>query len=253
MNEHARMLPLLLILSLAFGGPLLAEETPMIGEVFLCKFHDGKDWNDLDVAIDVYNEAVRQAGIEPINEFVWRPFRGQSEFDFLWTAYSDNLNAWGRGVTGYRASPAGAVADAMFASMSSCDSVMTFVEQIYDSEAVAAANREAGQELVIEAYVCSFRDGKTQADLQAAVDAWHAYVTDLGLPMDVYRRDPLFGTLPDTDVAFMGVHPDIQTFAATSTAYNTDPRGAEVQAGFGVVQRCGSSLWMSRQVSPPTE
>ena len=255
MNHHARNLSLFLalFLTLALGGPLLAEETPNVGEVFLCSFQDGKSWDDLDTAVDVYNEAVRQAGIEPINEFVWRPLRGQVDFDFVWAAYNENMNSWGAGVSGYLGSPGGAIADAVFGAMIDCDSAMNFVELIYDSEAITAGEREPGEAYVIENYVCSFRADKTQADLQAAVDAWHAYVTELGLPMDVYRRDPFLGTHPATDVSFFAVHPDVKTFAQTTTTYTTGAGAAAVLAGFNSTLTCHSSLWTSRQVSPPAE
>ncbi len=244
------VIPLALVLTLC-ALPLTAQETPTVGEVFLCTFHEGKSWPDLEAATAVYNSAVAESGIEPANEFVWRPFRSQADFDFLWAAYYPDLKAWGRGVTGYMGSEAGAVADTLWAAVADCDSAMTLVENIYDSDGLQSASRDPRNPNALESYVCTLNEGKTMADLDAAIARWHAYVTKLGLPMDVYKRTPFIGTSPTTDVSIFAVHPSVNTFAQTATTYQSAEGFDQVQAGFNEANTCRSSLWLSWQVSPP--
>ncbi len=242
---------ILVIALLAFTAPIAAEETATVGEAFLCTFHEGKGWDDLGIAIDVYNDAVARSGIQtPANEFIWRPLRSQVEFDFLWAAYTENMSAWGRNMAAYLESEGGSLADAVFDSVIECESAMAFVELIYDSDGHQQASRDSRNPNALESYACSLNEGKTWADLMAATELWHGYVTKLGIPMDTYRRTPLIGNTPEIDVLYFAVHPNLQSFADSTTKYQTGAGMAEVEEALAAVQTCRSSLWTSWQVSP---
>lgn len=246
-----RQLALLLILGLALVPlPATAAETAQVGEMFFCTFHEGKGWDDFDTATDLFNETTKHigSGWEDVRAFVWRPLRSGVDFDFLWASYTDNLSAWGRTMDAYLASEEGMVADALWDTVADCDSALTFVELIYGA---FPDTDTAGHVNALESYVCNLNEGKTGADLDAALELWKVYVKKLGLEIDVYMRTPLMSNIYDH--SFFAVHQDLAAFAANTTSYLTGSGSAAVDEALNAVQECGSSLWTSWQVSPASD
>lgn len=256
MNERIanRTLPLLAALALLlvpFAGARAAE-TGAVGELFLCTFHEGKGWDDFEVAAAHFNEVTKKIGNgwEDVNAYVWRPFRANVDFDFVWDSYTPNANQWGRTMDAYMASAAGRTADALWDTVAKCSSALTFVRQIYDDPDFPPANFD--NRAIVESYSCRRRTGTTSAALQEAIDDWHAHATAIEFSGDVYMRTP-FVVNSEYDHGYFVVHEDFSSYAANATSYLTNPASAGVDERISGVQDCEVALWTSWRVSPPIE
>ena len=221
--------------------------------MFFCTFHDGKGWDDFETATALFTAATEKTGSgwENVNAFVWRPFRANVDYDFLWASYTENLNHWGQTMDAYMASKEGQTADSVWDTVARCDSALTFTEQIFDSEAFPPSD-QAGGVAIVESFVCKQKEGTTEADLRAAIEVWQAHVTKLGLEADVYMRTPLVIN-SEYDHSYFAVYKDFSTYASNSTSYFTDSGTAAVNKVLNDVEACDGALWTSWQVLSASE
>ena len=226
-----------------------AAETGLVREFYACHFKEGKGMADLEGARDVLLEQFGKMGSTDLDDmisFVWTPFMGGAQIDFLWFNMNQNLNAWGRATDAYNGSEHSAAAQAAFDEMSECvNSGVAMAEVIYDGgELQASAIAQAGGAAFIEAFNCTLRPGKTVADARAAVENWQGVIKDLGMYDSylAYMMTPLVAS-GTTDVFYFAAHPDATSYAARQTAYLTSDAGAAADARFNEVHRCTASLW----------
>ena len=243
----AKRIVIILVLGVALVSlPVNAAETKAVGEMFFCTFHDSKGWDDVETATALFKATTEKVGNgwENVDAFVWRPFRANVDYDFLWASYTDNLNHWGQTMDAYMASEEGQTANALWDTVAKCDSALTCIEQIFDSEAVPASDQARS---IVESFVCKKKEGTTEADLQAASEVWHAHVTKLGLEADVYMRTPLVIN-SEYDHSYFEVYKDFSAYASASTSYLTDAGTAAVSKVLNDVETCESALWTAWQV-----
>ncbi len=226
-----------------------AAETGLVREFYACNFKEGKGMADLEGARDVLLEQVGKMGSKDLDDmisFVWTPFMGGADIDFLWFNMNANLNAWGRATDVANDSEHSAAVQAAFDEMSECvNSGVAMADVIYDGGGMnASAITSSSGAAFVEAFNCSLRPGKTVADARAAVENWQTVIKDLGIydSYIAYMMTPLIAS-GTTDVFYFAAHPDATSYAARQTAYLTSDAGVAADAGFNEVHRCTASLW----------
>ena len=232
---------------LLLPGAAIAEETPPATQVFLCNFLDGKDIDDVDEATEFFKkqiEKIDSADLNAYQAFLWEPYVGRTDYDFLWFGAHANLNALARAQSALEGSKEGQAASEEFDDIVKCSSAIALTEVIYDGEGEPVSDGQA----LIESYVCQLREGKTVADARAVVKDWSALMATLPTTgsMTALMRVPLIANTP-TDIAYVLVHDDLEQFGQRTTAYQNGG-GRELDARFNGVHNCESGLWKGRQV-----
>jgi len=105
-----------------------------------------------------------------------------------------------------------------------------------------AQEQEAPLIIPVDVMTCSYRDGKGPSDLDAAVDAWNAWVDASGRP-EVYSAWTLTkhytGPEQDFDVAWLGAWKNAREMGAGMDNYLAN--AGEIQAGFAEVVACDTT------------
>jgi hypothetical protein len=226
-----------------------AAETQTVREVFVCSYVNGAGMTELLAARDALIELNTQLGLEDQLAFVWTPYKANVDFDLLWFANHENLNAFGKVADAYNSAEGTAALEAAFDDVVDCYSALYFQEQIYDG-----GELEITQPPILESFRCTFNAGKGLADLPDAIAYWKQTLDDLGTHKSyaAYMNTPFIANTP-VDVGFFAVHPNVQAFAQTATAYQNSDGGAEADRRFDEIQNCETSLWNGQRVIPPME
>jgi hypothetical protein len=238
---------IVLILALVAPPGFADEETPAVAEVFACTYLDGKNWSDVERAAKSYNAGLKKVGngLEEIRSFAWFPYRGNVQFDFLWSTNNPNLNEMARTSMLFQASEEGQISGALFDAVVDCDSGIAFQEQILE----AKEQLDLSDGYIIESYVCSIKPGKDMGDIRKAIKKWHAYVTKIGNDGPVVMRTLQIGNFP-FDLSYFIVHKDLAAYASSSTNYLTSKGAEATQAALDAVQTCKGTLWRGQQMTP---
>ena len=239
-----------LITLLLVGGVLApfqasAADTGPVAEIFACNLNEGKDWDDFLEVNAFFGEQVKKIGgaADDFNAYVWRPFRGSVEIDYLWAGYFDNLGALADSWAAMEGTKENAAAEARWDELETCRSALTTVEQIYDSEDVPSGNSDTA---FIESFRCNLQPGKSLADVRAVIEVWHEHVSAVDKPFDVFMRTPLVSG-SDFDHSYFVVHEGFAEYGANISAYNTHPGTAGIDAMLDEVQDCTNALWRSQR------
>ena len=192
-----------------------AAETQTVREVFVCNYVNGAGMTELLGARDALVELNAKLGIENQQAFVWTPYKSNADFDLLWFANHENLNAFGKVADCCNAAEGTAALQAAFGDVVDCNSSLYFQEQIYDGGELEITQPPA----ILESFRCTFNDGKGLADLPDALAYWKQTLDDLGSHKSyaAYMSTPFIANTP-VDVGFFAVHPNVQAFAQTATA-----------------------------------
>jgi len=224
-----------------------AAETQTVREVFVCSYVNGAGMTELLAARDALVELNTQLGIEDQLAFVWTPYKANVDFDLLWFANHENLNAFGKVADAYNSAEGTAALEAAFGDVVDCNSSLYFQEQIYEGGELEITQPPA----ILESYRCTFHDGKGLGDLPDALAYWKQTLDQLGThkSYDAYMATPFIANTP-VDVGYYAVHASVQGFAETTTAYRTSDGGAEADRRFDEIQNCETSLWYGQRVIP---
>lgn len=225
-----------------------AAETQTVREVFVCSYVNGAGMSELMSARDSLVKLNADLGIEDQLAFVWTPYKANVDFDLLWFANHENLNAFGKVADAYNSAEGTAALEAAFGDVVDCSSALYFQEQIYDGGELEVTQPPA----IIESFRCTFNDGKGLGDLPDALAYWKQTLDELGTHKSyvAYMATPFIANTP-VDVGFYAVHPSVQAFAQTTTAYQNSDRSAEADRRFDEIQNCETSLWFGQRVIPP--
>jgi len=233
-----------------FPMPAAGADTGAVAEVFDCNFKDGKGWTDWERVSASFFDTVRSIGGDTADftTYIWRPFRGNAEVDYIWASYSPHLRGMANGWSGYYGSGRGEAVDRQWEEIESCRSRIVGVEQIYDSSNYPPAG--AGREGFAEIYRCRLRPGKTLADLRAGISVWHDHVERLDARFDVYLHLPLISE-QDDDHSYLVAHGSTAAFGANASRYLTHPDTASITTLLNELQQCRTSLWRTELIYRP--
>ena len=244
---------LAVVLALPSAMALAAEEPPPapgIAEAFFCNYNSGKDRGDLLAARDYYVRQAAKAGIAVEPAFLWTPFKGNADIDFLWMAVHENLKAFGA------ATDAGMTAEAMSGVNARFDSVATCQSNIGAMRTVREADiSNLEPPALISAMACSVKGQMSQGDVMDM----RAHINDVlgGLPS--YKGVPMYSIAPITtspqspDVFLFTVHENVGSWANRTAELRGSNAGQSLRRHFDATMDCHPSLWFGEQiVTPPS-
>jgi len=116
------------------------------------------------------------------------------------------------------------------------------VSSVLFTLAFAIASSSASADSVINVYTCKVKEGKTLKDVQAANSKWLKWVrSNVNDKIESAVGKPVVGD--QGTFLFADTYPDLNTWAATQTALDTDA-GNELDAVFADVNDCTQNrLW----------
>lgn len=236
------LLPLLFI----FGYSSAQAQSGLIREYYACNYLEGKDIDDLMAARDYMLERI---GDEYEGAtFLWTPIKTNNDFDFLWFNQFENLNQWGTGLQSLWNTPRYLDVLGRFEAMSNCVSGMVNHVSTFEG----GSFQVQGGPAVVVSYACTLKDGADLAGVNQALQHFKQVVGQMGTHsnFNAFMQTP-FVSSSGRDVFYFGVYPDLEAYAAGTTALQNSSDYAEVTAHFARLQRCDISLWEGRPIVQP--
>ena len=116
---------------------------------------------------------------------------------------------------------------------------------------IAAGSAHGSSPTVVESFGCTYLEGKTKADMDAAIEIWSQKVTAINNAdlnrYQVFVLTPVRATT-EFDFVWLGVSPNLAIWGNGLDAYSSSPEGIEAQAIFDSVVSCESGIWFSERV-----
>lgn len=247
MRKSASILAITLLTVASFATQ--AAETANVIEIFTCEYNDGQGPADLDAAIEFWNAQVDKIDNEALNAYsagVLTPLRANVEEDFIWVGGAGNLNVTGRAWSASMNSKEGQAATARFDEVADCDSNLYFSTPVYVGTAPDAGDGEG----IVELYGCTLNDGKSLADAQVAEKHFNEVVSATKAGFNVFRWTPFLANTP-YDLAYIGIHDNLEDFTSFNTTMLTSEDGQANGALFAAAMDCESGLFTGQQVRAP--
>jgi hypothetical protein len=245
-----------LFLLIALGiAPLAAAavSAPMVREVYLCDFNEGKDMGDLMSARDFYLKQMEKSGQEPNTAFVWTPFKANAGFDFVWANNSDNLMEFARDSDAFNDSKEGQAAMDRFNTVATCTSHLSMRRQTFQAEGDLNPGPNGA---VISSFACNYRDGHGPDDLEDLAN----HVSDVASAVPVadgavgYVSVPGIGSGPNSaDVIFYSVSGSLEKWAARNAAFQGSDGAPSLMRHLQTIVDCNGALFYGQRVVPPLE
>ena len=230
-----------------------AADSPQVIEGFGCTFLPGKDFDDLDKAIDFFKAQVpkiKSPELQKMGSVLWVPYRGSVNADFIWINTNLTLNEWGRSSVAYYGSEEGRAAEDTFFKVAECPtSGLATNEVLFETEEGFMDN----ESMLLQSYRCQLHPGKTIADTDAAIAAWkpafEKAVKTTNAASLVMRRVPLVSG-SGFDLTYATIWDDEAAYGEVNSAYLTDPNGVKADSLFNQAHRCESAMFKARIVVP---
>lgn len=232
-----------------------ATQASQVVQAFACTLNDGKSIDNVWALTDAYiaNWSKLDQSDEGAGAFLWTPFRGASDYDYIIGFTNSSLNDMVTGLASYYDSGVGAPLDAQFAETGDCISAIMMSDQIKNGTIGNTADREL--DAVVELFACTIDKGSDMDDIEAAERYWRDQVADLGSEatnkFEAYRWVPYRGGTGQADFLWVGNYPDFATWAEGETVYQGSKQGKAADARLEKVSTCTSSMWMGYWVVPP--
>lgn len=123
------------VLSDQIYGPVPRPDTggDVVVDSYACHLKEGRDMEDSDDSIEYWRSQVDKMDRTSVGNFTalrWKPIISSSGFDVYYLGVHDDLEAWARFGTAYRASDAGQDAEERFDSVHACESNLWIGRQI---------------------------------------------------------------------------------------------------------------------------
>jgi hypothetical protein len=227
-----------------------SAETGTVRQTFACQFVNGAGMDELLAARDNMVDKIPSIeGVNAVPAFVWTPFKGNFDYDVLWFDQFENLNHWGADQDAWNASPIAAQVDAVFNEVIDCSSGISVRQVAYEGGEPLEANDPPA---LISSSACTLNEGKNINDVHAALQVVKTTLDGLGTHKTfvAYMNTPITNSSA-IDMYFYGVHPDVSTYTARSTAIQTSDAGQAMAAAFAEVLSCRNSLWYGQPVVTP--
>ena len=243
---------LLFILSLplvSLSGAAQAQtgQAGMVREYFACNYLPGKDMDDLMAARDFM---VEQLGDDlATTSFLWTPIMTDNQFDFLWFNQYDRVTDWGSGLQSLWGTARYEHIMQRFESMSDCVTGLVTHTPMF----AGGSFQVTGSAAVVISFACNLKPGAQMSGVNDAVQHYTRVMSGMRSThgnFNSFMQVPLVSSA-GRDVFFFGVYPDLEAYAAGTAALQNSSEYAAVQAHFGQLQRCDTSLWEGRPIVQP--
>lgn len=231
-----------------------ATAPAQVAQVFACTLADGQTGDNAWALMDALRDNVGD-DVEPeFGMFVWVPYRGPTDYDFVFGVITRDLNSMAEGSMAYAGSSGAAAIGQRFQTLESCDSAIMMSEQITEGRiGMTGGDREV--DAVVETFSCRFHEGSSRSDFDAAVEFWRSQVDEVGSSaLDDYQAylwTPFRGSTGETDIIWIGNSPDLTTWAQGASDYAGSEAGRAADARFAEVASCGNQLWMGYWIVAP--
>lgn len=230
-----------------------AADSPAVVEGFGCNFLEGKGINDLNKAIDYYKTQIAKIDspeLQKMGSVVWIPYRGNVAVDLVWINNNMTLNDWGKSTVAFESSKEGQAAQQKFDEVADCVG-----SSLETSEVMFSTDKELADDdgVLIEAYRCHLRPGKTIADSDAAIAEWRPVfekaIKATNVASLVFRRLPIISG-SGFDLSYVAVWDDAVTYAMANSAFLSNPANTRSGELFAAAHSCESAMFKGRIVVP---
>lgn len=234
-----------------------AADPAQVIQIFGCNVAQGKTmdnvWSTMEALGAVRSDATSEDAGYSI--FLWTPFRGATEYDFVFGVTSSSLIAMGQGISSYYGSAEGQASGARFADLGDCVSGIVFSEQLAEGKLGNTADRTP--DAVVESFACNVKDKSDRDDVVAANSFWQAQAAKIkSAAMDTQEAffwTPYRGAPDGIDHLYVVTYPDLTTWAQGESDYLASKEGQAAEARFNSVGTCRSNLWTGYWIVPPQE
>jgi len=234
-------------LAAACLGLLSAEPTEAaVREIYACSYVDGADKDDLMKARDHLVRQSATLGIEDMDVFLWTPYKVQNfQRDFVWFNQFEDLAAFAAAADAYATTDAGRSVQARFDEIVDCESSLATIDTVYSGDAVPESDP-----VVVESFGCFLKDGQGAAAVGDLITHYQGVLTEAdGYDTHgFFVMTPMLGSPDAFDRVFFGIHDDLRTWAARSSAMQTSEAGAMFGRHADQVVDCGSALWWAEWI-----
>jgi hypothetical protein len=232
----------------AFGLALQANAQSTIGEVFICNYENGSDYDDLLKARDYYVQQAEKAGLTLPPSFTWQPIKvGAGAPDFLWFSYHQNASEYGQFADAMAGSADMQKASERFEAMSDCDSALNSQTQVYDG------GEDFEPPGYIQSFACNFRDGadaSSLGDLNAHI-AGYLGGTGTDKSFLVFQSTSLTPRTDSPDLRMFTVSESASAWGARQDALQASADGQSMVRHFRAILDCSVSHWSGENVIAP--
>ena len=241
------------------AGMAQAAEAPPAGivQVFGCHLQDGKTADNIWGLMDALAAPGDGAGPEDpaFGLFVWAPYRGATEYDFIFGVLNSDLKTMAAGSTAYGGSAKGQADGRLWANtVTGCDSAIMASTQLTDGSIGMTADRSV--DAVVETFSCTINDGSDMDDVDAALKFWQGQLPKIGSSAlddyEAYKWTPIRGGT-GSDFVFVGNAASLEAWAAGVEAYDGSSEGQAADARFFRHSSCMNQLWMGYWVTVPQQ
>lgn len=223
-----------------------------VREIYACSYVNGADRDDLMKARDALVRQSETIGLGGMTSFLWTPNKVQNfERDFLWFNNFEDLNAYAKAADAYATTDAGRSVAARFDEIVECSSSLAEIEQVFDG----GTDFGGPGPIVVESFGCYLHEGMDAVAARDLVTHYkrvleqsNGYATHL-----FYAVTPMLGSRDSFDRVYFGVHENLQTWAARTTAMQTSEAGAMFARHAEQVVDCSSALWWGERIVPVPE
>ena len=230
--------------------------TSGVVQVFGCSLNAGRTMNDARSVIRALAQNASAAEIpDPqFGMFVWRPFRGASEYDFVLGVINSDLKSMAAGIAGFEASPEGQSLNDRIEATADC------VSGIFESNQLSAGQigmtADAEGDAIVETFSCTINEGSDMDDVDSAVKFWQSQVGKIkSEALDAYHANlwkPIRGGV-GADHIWVGNAANMEVWAAGLSDYNASEAGKAADERFFKHSSCTSAMYEGYWLVVPKE
>lgn len=255
-----RIVALILVPLIFFAaGTTHAADSPSAGvvQVFGCHLQDGKTPDNVWGLMDTL--AAPSDGAGPTDAafglFVWAPYRGATEYDFVFGVLNSDLVMMAEGSSAYASSARGRADSQIWANtVSDCDSAIMTSTQLTDGAIGMTADRSV--DAVVETFSCSINEGSNMGDVDDALTYWQSQLSKISSTAlgdyEAYKWTPIRGGT-GADFVFVGNSPTLQSWATSTSDYDSSSQGQAADERFFKHSSCTNQMWMGYWVVVPEQ
>ena len=255
-----RKIVALTVLPLIFlaGAAKAAEEASAgVVQVFGCHLQEGKTPDNVWGLMDALAAPGDGAGpTDPaFGLFLWAPYRGATEYDFVFGVLNSDLEAMAAASTSYANSARGRADNRIWAdTVSSCDSAIMTSTQLADGSIGMEAGRSV--DAVVETFSCAINDGSDMDDVDSALSYWQAQLPKIESTAlndyEAYKWTPIRGGT-GSDFIFVGNAASLQSWATGTSDYDSSSEGQAADERFFNHSSCTNQMWMGYWIVVPEQ
>jgi hypothetical protein len=233
----------------AFGLALQANAQSTVGEVFICNYENGSDYDDLMKVRDFYVQQAEKAGLTLPPSFTWQPIKvGAGAPEFLWFSYHQDASQYGQFTDAMAGSAEMQKVAERFEAMSDCDSALNNQIQVYNG-----GGELTSPPAYIQSFACNFRhgsDASSMADLNAHI-AGYLGGTGTNEAFLVFQSTSLTPRTDSPDLRMYTVSENASAWGARQDAIQSSEDGQSMVRHFRAILDCSVSHWSGEPVVAP--